>query len=140
MASSALGAYSSSTGTTCWRSHTAATRRPIIRAASRTSTSPSSRSRSVPAIWPAVCSHAGSAMTIELPPCRQLALDLLPPLLAPLGALVSMTTAQHDGRDLAGAGQHAGGAYRRSHAEGARRLGGLAYGGSSGLEPIQHRC
>src|SRR5260221_10011804 len=129
MASSALGAYSSNTGTTCWRSHTAATRRPIIRAASTTSTSPSSRSRSVPAIWPAVCSHSGSAMTIELSPCRQLALDLLPPLLALLGALVGMATAQHDGGDLTGPGQHAGGAYRRSHAEGTRRLGGFPYGG-----------
>src|SRR5579859_2422056 len=96
----------------------------------------------VPAIWPSVCSQSGdwaSAITIELPPPRKLALDLDAPSLALLGALLRLALAQDHRGDLARADKHARGAHRRVHAEGRRRLGGLARRARCGLERLQHR-
>src|SRR5258707_15555498 len=93
--------------------------RPQMISTTKSSSSP----KITPAILPSVSSQAGGAapaepaawaawarlaIAIELPLCRELALDLLAALLAAVGALVGLASAEHHGCDLSSAGEQTG--------------------------------
>src|SRR5579884_454314 len=144
MARWTFGVFSRRTGTTCWWTQCAAKASAAMRASRTMSTKSSSRVSRTPATLPRTSSQPGAgapgllASTIELPLCRELALDLLAALLALLGALAGLALAKQDARDLAGAGEHAYRADGRVYAEGGGGLGALAHGAGGGAQGVEH--